>query len=271
MRFTLIFIFIFIGKQITCFAQTLLVPDQSASFDQYKIHCQKEGYLCTMNEDLRKKQHSENLIFNEFVNRLDYGSEEFKKLFVQDLINILEKEVLSVEQLEICLQIIQQMKVFNFPTQDLKRLNLMEKELQSIYDLIIQNELHDLPAAYFILFEKPIAIEELKKIRITFLKIPVFKSEFNRTLSPTSMRFLQLTPNEPLLTGRCETVRPHPSIETLKWQAFHGDTCSFSENFNEISNSTGRFINKNKTLLTFGAVVLGAALFLNQYEVKWTF
>ncbi len=277
MKFTLhikTLIFLFFSTlivQLKTEAQILLVPDQQISYEKYLEKCHLSNYKCTMSFDLETVQNKSTPLFDQLIEKLDYLSEEFQTSFTNQIIPILNSEALSFDQIEIVLKIIGQIKNSNQNKIVLKKLNLIESELNSLYDFSQKNELKELNAAFVILFKKAVDPTSFQKVKTLFLKVPLFYSRFNNLLSQQDSSKNLTLKNEPLMTGHCENAKLLPQIENLKWQAVENEDCHFFQTINPFSSTAeNRFI-QPKNLLVTGAVLLGAALLLNQYEVKFEF
>lgn len=240
------FIIAVLFSQMT-WAQVLLIPDSKIDFEKYKAHCMKEGYLCTMPFLLQQAQQADAKNFNELLNQLDYSSEKFKADFLSNFYSVLKNDDLSIEQAEMLLKILQQIN--QFPIQETQLLELIK--------LVKASEITELPAHYQIVLKTPVSEEFSKNWRPEFFKVKILNAQFNKTFE-----------DQALVQGECENARLHPSVQNLKWQIDADKLCGFSEH---LSVAKEKIIEHKTGLITTGLVLVGAALFLNQYEVKFAF
>ena len=196
------------------------------------------------------------------LNQLDYSSESFRSQFLVNFYSLLKEESLSLEQAEMLLKILQQTKDFS-DTPKQKNFQTLENQLNELIKLVKASELTELTAHYLIVLKKPVAVDFQKKWRSEFFKVKTLKIEFNRTLE---------VENHPLVQGECEQAEVHPSLQTAKWQIESETRCGFIEHLSAAQTSTAEFMGEHKNaLITTGLVLVGAAIFLNQYEVKLNF
>ena len=228
-------------------AQVLLIPDSKIDFEKYRLNCQKEGYTCTMPYFLQKAQQDGSPRFDELLNQLDYSSETFKSQFLSQYYLILKEDSLSLEQAEILLKIIQQLSQFE----------RLEKQLEELIGLVKSSEISELTAHYQIVLKKPVSDMFKKNWRPEYFKVKVFNVAFNKSID-----------NFDLVDGECEKARLHPSLQVSKWQIDSKKHCGFAEHFAVATN----IVKENKTgFVATGLILIGAAIFINQYEVKFTF
>ena len=256
MKFILILFF-----SSVAFSQVILLPDQTIDFKKYQTACSKEGYICTMKYNLGQVEQMETPKFNELINQLDYSSETFRNDFIPNFFRIAKDESLSIEQIEILQKIIDQLKQFS-DTQRQKQFTFVENQLGELVTLVKAAELSDLPAEYLIIFKKAVPISFLKNLKPTFFKMKIFKSSFKSPLDSA----------DPFVSGLCDSATIHDSLQNKKWQIESEKVCGFAEHFIQAKKSTGDFMVRNQSgLITAGLVIVGAAILMNNYELKFTF
>jgi hypothetical protein len=249
----------FINNQ--AIAQILLVPESTTDFENYQKACHKEGYICIMDYQIEiiKKEESKNL--NDFLNQLDYSSIEFKKNFIQKVLNLIKSEQLSPDQIEMLAKVITQTKDF-LETQERKQLSLIENQIQESLAFVRAHELKEPASQIMMIFKTPLSIKYLKKFKSNLLRLNWIQIDFNKSL---------LSQND-LIMGSCENSKIDESLENVKWQAYSTQSCGLTAEFSKIQKSSSSFLSENKnTLITTGIVLVGAALFFNKYEVKFNF
>lgn len=259
MKFS-IFFALFLSVQLS-HAEVLLVPSADRSFGLYKEACQKNGYTCTMNHHLAELQNQATPQFDLLLQDLDYSSPTFCEELATRILNILKTEMISVEQVEILLKILEQAQNF-LTSQKTKPLLAIAKQLRENLQLIKSEEIKDLPAEFLVLFKKALPLATTTKIQTGFLKTKIEKIDFRKVLSSEEL----------LITNTCDNENVHSSIQRIKWQSDRENVCRFSEQWDRVSSSTSHFISENKgTLITVGVIAIGTALLLNNYEVQIAF
>lgn len=237
-------------------AQVLLLPSPDRNFELYHEQCRKEGYLCTTNFLLETLQKRPTPHFDLLIEELDYSSKEFSNELANRALKILRAEMISTEQVEILIKILNQARSF-VTTQNLKPLLAIEKQLQEDLDFVENSYLKELPAEFTVVFKKPVA-----KFQSAFLKEKIEKIKFTQTLST----------QETLISGTCGNENVHSSIQGMKWQIDLENPCGFSKQIANLSRSSTAFVKENKNALLIGSVVaVGAVLLLNKYEVEVSF
>ncbi len=254
------FFFLLFLTQIS-FAQVLLLPDQTVDFKQYRTSCEKEGYLCTTQFQLQYVKSLETPQFDDFVNQLDYSSDTFKNEFIVKFFKILKEESISVDQIDMMVKIIQQLKEFS-DVDKKKQFTLLEQQLNGLIQLIKENQLTELPENYLIVFKTAVPSDFLKYLKPPFFKVKFYNSVFNKVLGEDAS----------FVDGVCKSVQVHPSVINKKWQIESERACGLSEHFSRATKSTGDFVEKHQAgLITTGIVLVGAAILMNNYEIKLTF
>jgi len=243
------------------YAQVLLVPSADRSFEAYKTNCEKPGYLCTTSFFLEQAQKQGTPQFDLLIDELDYSAKEFRENLPDRILKILKTEMISIDQVEILLKLIEQTEAF-IEAKKLKTLQVIEKQLQENRSWAQADELKELPGEFLIVFKKALPLKNLRKFQTSFLKPKIDKIQFN--LAPSS--------SESLASGDCKSEVMHSLIQNLKWQMDREHTCDFADQFSQVSSSTSNFVSQNKTtLITLGLVAIGAALLLNNYEFEVSF
>ncbi len=251
--------------------QILLVPDPTVLFDDYKNHCVKVGYVCTMTFALQKAEQMDSPKFNLLINELDYSSELYREQFLSHLFKSIREENLSIDQIEISIKILEKMREFSDAKMQ-KNYQLVENQLNELLNLVKSNELTELPERFLIILKKPIAINAVKKWSLDQLKFKIDLVDFNRAPFEIKLAGDDKKNGEQLVTGFCDGTVIHPSIQAEKWSIDSDTPCGFAAHFSKMKNSAANMISDNKyTLFTAGLIVVGASIFLSQYEVKFNF
>lgn len=244
-----------------CFSQVLLIPSPDRNFDIYKANCQKQGYTCTTNFFLEQVQKQETPQFDLLIDELDYSSKEFRDGLSDRILKVIKTEMISVEQVEILLKLLEQAQAFTEAKKN-KPFQMIEKQLQENLRFVQNEEIKELPAEYLIILKKAVPSKAGQKLQTGFLKMKLEKIKYNRAVSSSDF----------LVQGDCKNEVLHPIVQNLKWQMDREKACGFTEQIGRVSSTTSDFISKNKTsLMTVGIVAVGAALLLNNYEIQFAF
>lgn len=242
-------------------ADTILVPDLNVSFELYKEHCAKPGYICTTNFNLERIQNQSTPQFDLLLNDLDYLSENFRKDLAGRSLNILKNEMLSVEQIEILLKLLEQAQDFSSGDK-IKQLQTIKRQLEETLQLLQNNPLPELTESFFVVFKRPTSEKNFKKIDQQTLRIKAAKIDFNRD-SETRLAFVQ---------GQCELAQVHSLFQNEKWLIDSNQNCHFSQTITKAATLTSEFVQEHKTALVItGLAAVGAALLLKNYDVQFSF
>lgn len=243
------------------FAQVLLVPTPDRDFNSYSESCQKQGYLCTttfFSEQLKEK---ETLQFDLLLEDLDYSSKEFCSELPNRILKILKTEMISLEQVEVILKLIEQAKNFS-SLQQTKSLHVIETQLQEDLATIKKATLIPLPAAFIMIFKKPIPSNLASQFKNRFIKYKI--ETINFALAPSS--------SENLVLSYCKDEKIHPAISDIKWQIDSESSCGITSQFSKFSESSSNFIKENRTVLIIGsAIAIGATILFNKYDIQLSF
>jgi hypothetical protein len=250
-------------------AQTLILPESDVDFKTYRSTCEKVSYYCTDKFFINLYAEKETPQFEELINSIDLSSKVFVQSFTKKITQVLQNEMLSVEQLEMSLKLIAQVSE---AVENKNQLSLIESDLKQIKDSLTNAKQLPVSENFYLFFKKPISESDLKSLRTLVLKYPLVKTYFNSVPQLASVRSLRFNSvNEPLLNGHCETAQMNPQILVTAWQPLANSACTFSEQVSNVSSTVTSSVNKNRGWLLTGAIVVGAAILLNQYEVQFTF
>lgn len=232
-------------------AGTLLLPEPHYDYEAYIAKCQKEGFICTTEFFLTDFQKKPTPQFDAFIDSIDLNSDLFIQNFSKNLSSIIKNEMISEEQLNMLLKLIEQVKTL---LANNKQLELIESDLLYFRKAIETDFLKTFPDQFIILFKKPLSVSQFKKLNPVFIR-PIH----------TIIHYDQVPQSQtPLFTGLCENVKISELLQLEKWQVLHSKSCSFSETISQ-------GVSENKNKLIWGAVALGALLYLSKYEISLQF
>lgn len=250
-------------------AETLIIPEENVSFQNYRENCEKNSYLCTDRYFIDFFNQSETLQFDELVNSIDLTSKDYIRTITKKLSSILQSEVLSIEQLEMCLRLISQVEEL---VDNKSQLSLIEADLKLIKNFLSKTTAHLPTESFFIIFKTPVSENDFKSLKGLLIKFPVVQLHFASVpLIGHTLNFKWASNSEPLLKGRCEKAQLSKGVAISKWQPLALEMCSLTREFSRVSTSVAKSISENKKWYITGAVLLGAAVLLNKYEVQFQF
>ncbi len=250
-------------------AETLIVPEEKVSFQDYRETCEKTSYICTDRHFIDYFNQTETLQFDELVNSIDLTSKDYIRTFTKRLSSILQDEMLSLEQLEMCLRLISQVEEL---VENKNQLSMIQADLKLIKNYLSKTAPHASTESFFIIFKTPVSESDFKNLKGLLLKFPVVQLHFASVPSMgLTHNFKWAANKEPLLKGRCEKAQISKSVVLTKWQPLALEMCSLTREFSHASTSVAKSVSENKKWYITGAILLGAALLLNQYEVQFQF
>ena len=103
-----IFFIVIMLFTISLRAQTLLVPDSSVGIDSYNAKCEVAGYICTQKYFLEQVIASSTPLFDKMMDSLDLSQVIFLDSAPQQIQNLLQQEMLSLNQLEMLIRLLEQ-------------------------------------------------------------------------------------------------------------------------------------------------------------------
>ncbi|MBC7741964.1 MAG: hypothetical protein H7061_07195 [Bdellovibrionaceae bacterium] len=267
-KFLIIAFVAIFGVGFNSFADMLLVPEQAATFNLYQAACLRPGYLCTNLYTLDQNVKKETPLFDELINSVDLSSKIYLQKFNKDFLNILQKEMLSEDQLELTLKLISQVKDL---IENKNQLASIENDLKAVKEVLSKAPDVSQSERFVIFFKKPVAESDFKKIKTTLLKMPAVVVQFNQVPQDFNTRQALRPVAIPVLTGQCEKAELAKELIVTAWQPYHAQNCSLTESFSAATMAIGSTMSQNKKWLITGALIIGAALLLNQYEVQFQF
>ena len=250
-------------------AQTLLVPDESIHASDYTEKCQREGYTCIQNFLLTQKIHEPTPLFDTLMDTMDLNEQNFLSSLPKQVQKIIESESVSLEQLEMLVRLLEQADTRN----SLRLLN----ELKFIVSAIpTDKKVSPLDGDYILFFKTPLSKKEFHSIKKSYLDIPYFTMTFNRLPQRQSTKTLNQSYSqkenfsEYLVKGTCQTATILFEVGTESWKILSEKSCGWSSG---LASTLGLFttLKENKHWIITGALVIGAAVLANQYEVQFQF
>lgn len=246
-------------------AAIVVIPSEEQNFESYQDHCSKENFLCTQTVIKEKLTSLSTPKYDQFILDLDLQSSKFTATLPERIKDTVETEMISMEQLESLINILQRSEEMLSTRQN----KLLKAELLQLQEMVTHA-----PAVEnynFVIFKKPLAAISLLRLK-SFTVRPLIKEiNFkNETIDQQTLFFK---------SGHCSQSRLSDHglnyfNETNYIFADEGK-CSWTDSFAEVfknddtaSESKYKLSPKQKNILLWSAVALGAGLFLSQYELS---
>ena len=221
--------------------------------------CVGEGYICTQKFFFEQASSKPTPLFDQLIDSIDLTDKNYVSQLPTAIKNVLQAEMISTEQLEMLARLLEQVQNETKDTQGVKQLL---NEVTYIQNTLVSAKNADLNQEKFVIFfKKAFTISDFNKIKKSYLHLPSVEIAYN-TLPNTS---------ENLITGICENAHLNEQMQVTSWKVMSEKTCSWSESFGKSTAGFTSTIKENKGWIITGAVLIGAAILVNQYEVKFQF
>ena len=89
------------------FAQTVLIPDQWVSAEDYLTKCKMDGYICVQNFQLTNIQEKPTPLFDELIDSIDLSNKVFLTALPKKIQHILQVEMISADQLNMLVRLLE--------------------------------------------------------------------------------------------------------------------------------------------------------------------
>lgn len=265
MSFLLIFSFLFaLLSNDTIFAQTLIIPDSTVSAETYAEKCELEGYLCIGTFQFKNIVVEETPLFDSFIDSLDLSSKTFLATLPKKIQSILQDEVISTDQLEMLVRLLEQTQTEQ-SRMLLNELNFVTKLIQKEQRVVNFNQ------DFVVFFKVPMKKANLQKIKKSLIAFPYHEVTYNREILRKLTTSKQTELADYLVTGSCENAVTSVANDSVKWKILSEKSCGWSKSLTQTTGTIYKTAKQNKGWIATGALLIGAALLANQYEVKFEF
>lgn len=240
------------------YSKTLLLPEPNYDFNIYLAKCQKEGFICTHDYFLSEALNKPTPQFDVLINSIDLSSDIFIQNFSKKIALIINTEMISLDQLDMILKLIEQVKPLLV---NKIQIEFIESELIYLKNTLLESPNMSVHNEFVIVFKKPVSPSFFKKLKTILVKPFSLLIQYDKVPQTANSLF----------SGDCETAKINEAITIEHWQTLSIKSCSISES---IKNTTNHLINKvdeNKNSLLLGALAVGAILYLNKYEISFQF
>lgn len=256
-------VFLLTSQQLV--ASVVLLPSFEQSFESYFADCMKENYVCTQTIIKEKVVSFTTPKYDQLILDLDLQSAGFASQLSAKIKVIIESEMISMDQLESLINILQRSEEVN-PNKVNK---VMRVELTQLQEMVNRAPVSE-NFKYFI-FKKPISAFSMVRLK-SFSFTPLFK-EINFKNETVDQQVLDFK------TGACTksqlSTSGHFYFSEAGYTFNEESDCSWIDSVTEVfkpvnvaSDSKYKLTSKQKNIFLWSAVAIGAGLFLSQYELS---
>ncbi len=246
------------------YAQTLLIPDATVSVENYFEKCELEGYVCMGNFQFKKIISEPTPQFDSLLDSLDLSNRIFLSSLPKKIQSILQDESISTEQLEMLVRLLEQTQTEQSRLL-LNELNFVTKLIQKEHRIVNFNQ------DFIVFFKVPMKKDNLLKMKKSLLALPYYEVSFNKEIQKTTSMGKQIETADYLVTGSCENAVTSVDTNSIKWKILSEKSCGWTKNLVETTATVYKKAQQNTGWIATSAIIIGAALLVNQYEVKFEF
>ena len=258
---------LFVSGQVSL-ADVVLIPHPRSSFAAYRESCEKASYICSDKYFIDIYYQKETPQFDELINSIDLSSTVWVQTFSKSLTKILQAEMISEVQLEMVLKLVAQVKEI---VSNKNQISMLEAELKRIKDYLAKTTESSPSENFIIFFKRKMTEKDFLVFKSTLVNIPAVWLHYSSMPKMFSAQSRLPKNSEDLLSGRCETAQLNKNLNLTGWQAYTSESCSLTEDFSAVSKTVTTHITENKKWWIAGAVVVGAAILLNRYDLQFQF
>ena len=250
-------------------ADTLLIPDQSVSLEKYLAKCRLPGYQCTNKYFNDHEISAATPQLDSFLDSIDLSNKDFVDSAQKKIQSILQNEMISVAQLDMILRLLEQMNTQNSGkparlAEEIKfiRLGLTADLKVPIEELEIENVVY---------FKTLMTRNKFLKIKASYLSLPYSVISFNHIPMHKTTKDQFENSKDDLIMGTCETAKLATEIDVVSWKVMSEDSCGWTQSLTQNTTSAMTTVKENKNWLITGALILGALVLANKYDVSFQF
>lgn len=193
-------------------ASLLLIPSTEVKYETYAIRCAESEYLCTTDYFLSLLRNHKTPRFDKLMDAVDLSSAQYINEFQNKIINILNSEEIDKAQLSMLINLLKQIN----SAQPTLLYDMIENELKRL-KYILDNSVRPHKKEFVFIFKEMISMEDAKKIRTTFIKIPLYIIHYSSAPYKTNTFSFNRVIKRPLLAGRCGSSLLTYQIESAKY------------------------------------------------------
>lgn len=191
-------IFVLLNLHTISYANILMIPSAEIKYEAYAQRCISSEYLCTSDYFLSLLKNHKTPQFDRLMDSIDLNSKLFLNEFHNKIIKILNSEELDRTQLAMLIHLLRQTNELQ-PSMLFK---MVQNELEQLQSVIVNSSRPNKKEFIFI-FKEMLPIEDIKKIRTTFLRIPFYILQFASVPYKTDTFHYNKVIKKPLLAGLC--------------------------------------------------------------------
>lgn len=269
LRTSLISLFFAFTLSFTLQAQVLLVPDSKISFDEYQSQCQQSGFICISSYFQNWVQQKPTNKFDHLVQNMDLTSNQFNQQSLKQVQEILKTEMLNLDQLEQIIILVNQMKEEKIIN---SKATLLEKSLLGLKDILSSTQKLSLSEQehYYLVMKKAVSKKDFLKLKSIMLQIPFYEIFYNKVPVALTAKATVAAETAPsLVIDHCEKAIVDEVIQGARLQVANHKTCSFNEQIAKVTTAVSTKITENRHWLITGAILVGTAILMSQYEVSF--
>lgn len=210
-----IILFILMNMQNICSAGVLLIPSSEIKFEPYLARCLSSEFLCTNDYFISLLKNHKTPEFDKLMDSVDLDSAIFKYEFQNRFIHILNSEDLNQTQLHMLTRLLGQINTLQ-PSFLFKSVADELNRLQSVIDNSALSGAKISKKEFIFIFKEMLSMEDSRKIRTTFLKIPLYILHFSSKPIKTDSFALNRGVKKPLLAGFCGTSTLTYKVKSVK-------------------------------------------------------
>jgi hypothetical protein len=252
-------------------ADVLLIPTTEQNFDSYYAGCTQENSVCSTSLILNRIESAATPKYDQLIMDLQLESPEFTTALSSGIVEIVENEMISLDQLESLINILQRSEeVFKN-----RRNSLLRAELGQYLELIRRSP--SVKNFEYIYLKKPMGKVPLTKLET--LSFKPYSKKINFKGETIAGEILPFKKNRCSKSALSEIGSEYFSSYTYVF--VEESNCSWTDSISEIfSNSKPtanseqvvgskyKFTSHEKNILVWSALAIGAGLFLSQFEFQ---
>lgn len=264
-----LFLSIFLLTPLLANADMLLVPDQSVSLEKYLSKCHLSGYQCTSKYFVDHEIFAATPQLDNFLDSIDLSNKEFVDSAQKKIQLILQKEMISVSQLDMILRLLEQMNSQNLvkPARLVEEIKFIRAGLTSESKVSFDES----EVEYVVYFKTLMTKNKFLKLKTSYLSLPYSVIAFNHIPIHRSTKDQFQTVSENLISGTCESAKLMTEIDVVTWKVMSEDSCGWTQSLNQNTSSVMSNVKENKNWYITGALVLGAIVLANKYDISFQF
>lgn len=262
MNFILILILLLSPK---IWAEVVMVPSTDQSFESYQARCSMENSQCTFTVIKALIENAGTPKYDQLILDLQLESAAFTNQLPNRLVDIVESEMVSQDQLESLINILQRSEeIFS-----VKKNKLLKIELSQYLELIRRSP--SVENFEFIFLKKPIAA--ISQVKLKTLSFQPYYKKINFKGEIIADQLIGFKINRCSKSKLSETGKEYFANSSYVFTDEHD--CSWSDSISGIfsdskpsTQSQYKLSARTKNIMLWSAVAIAAGLLLSQYDMQ---